>query len=459
MQPLNFWSGSEATYLAHLAEQEKMALLPAQPMPPTETPHLFSAQGGVGVISIHGTLVNNKAWYNQLLGNSSYPEIREALIHAATDKDVKAIALDIQSGGGMVSGAMDTAELIAQIDTNVKPVYAFSDSHMQSAAYWLGSSARSIEVGPTAEVGSVGVLLVHKEVSKALENEGIKATVIRSGKYKALGASVEPLTQEGRETLQAQVDQVNKIFVDYVAKARKTSADAFEASAGQGRVFIGQAAVDAGLVDGITSFDKFISNVQEGIAKSNNPVHISKNNFKGTEMRQALTEQQLALMAAGVVAVEAKAEAALSQEPPDPVPEPVVQTPEPVAQTPTTDAVVTLLQSQLATAQAQVVSLSVDLQTAKAAAQQGSKQADAMRPIVRAAVGNLRIALGGTATGVEALSDDTLLAAHADLAAQFNSKFKAGGVAAVSSIADKGGQTDAVDPVRMARLAATRSGK
>lgn len=176
-------------------------------------------------------------------------------------------------------------------------------------------------------------------------------------------------------------------------------------------------------------------------------------------MRQALTEQQLALMAAGVVAVEAKAEAALSQEPPDPVPEPVVQTPEPVAQTPTTDAVVTLLQSQLATAQAQVVSLSVDLQTAKAAAQQGSKQADAMRPIVRAAVGNLRIALGGTATGVEALSDDTLLAAHADLAAQFNSKFKAGGVAAVSSIADKGGQTDAVDPVRMARLAATRSGK
>ncbi len=176
-------------------------------------------------------------------------------------------------------------------------------------------------------------------------------------------------------------------------------------------------------------------------------------------MRSALSDQQVAALAAGGVTVEAQA---------DPTPAPVapVITPEPTpitaqAQTPTVtaDAVVTLLQGQLATAQAQVVALSVDLQTVKATATADATQSEAMRPIVRAAVSNLRVALGGTAAGVDAMSDATLLAEHANLAAQFNKKFKAGGVAAVSSSASKESQVVELDPLRKARLAAVRIGK
>ena len=75
-----------------------------------------------------------------------------------------------------------TADLIATIDAKVKPVYAFTDSLMASAAYNLGVSARKVVIGKMAEVGSVGVLVVHREASRMLEASGITTTVIRSGK-------------------------------------------------------------------------------------------------------------------------------------------------------------------------------------------------------------------------------------------------------------------------------------
>ena len=122
--------------------------------------------------------------------------------------------------------------------------------------------------------------------------------------------------------------------------------------------------------------------------------------------------------------------------------------------------VVALLQSQLAAAQGQVVQLNVDLQGVKTASEATIKSADVMRPIVRAAVGNLRIALGNSAAGVEALTDENLIAEHANLAAQFDKKFKAGGVAAVTLSADaEKAPEGSEDPIRKARLNATRNRK
>jgi len=459
----NYWAGTESSYIAYLADLKTVATIEPQAPTPSETPRLLSKQGDVAIINIHGRLTNTEAWYSALLGDSSYPAIREALVHAAQDPSVKAIALDIKSGGGMVSGVQDTADLVTRIDTGVKPVYAYSDGTIASAAYWLGSSARSLEIGATTDIGSIGVLAVHQENSRMMEEAGVKTTVIRSGKWKALGHSAEPLSDEGKATIQAQVNQLNELFVAHVAQARKTSPAVVEATYGQGRMFIGKAGVDVGLADGVSSFDAFMSNIRGAIDKSKKSDHSPQNYFKGNQLKHALTDQQIAAMASGAAASADPAPVAATPTP-TPEPEPVAAatpTPEPTASTPTATApdVVALLQSQLAAAQAQVVALSVDLQTTKAASTAEAKQADAMRPIVRAAVSNLRIALGGTAAGVEAMTDDLLLAEHANLAAQFQGKFKAGGVAAVSSSASQESQVVALDPLRQARLAATRIGK
>ena len=482
--PEPYWCGTESAYAAYLAENKHfLSVNPAQPTAGygdaalADAPRLFSTQGDIGVITISGSLVNSDSWINAYLSRTGYPEIRAALIHAASDPSIKAIALDVKSGGGMVAGLPDTAALIATIDSKVKPVYTYSDSMMASAAYWLGVSARSVSAGALAEIGSIGVLVVHQENSKMLAEAGITTTVIRSGKYKALGLSQEKLSALGQEVIQAQVDQMDSLFVAHVAKSRGATAEKVQKDMAQGRVFVGKDAVDIGLVDTITTFDAFISKIQAQIDKKAEGIDFGKsrpqygaNLDKGTEVKNALTDQQIAAMASGVVVAEAVAPtapavAAVITPPADTTTAPVVEAPAaetaPAAEAAKPDAVVSLLQSQLAAAQASVLSLSIEVQGLKASLESAGKQAEIMRPVVRAAVGNLRVALGGVAAGVETMTDENLLAEHANLAAQFTTKFKAGGVAAVSSNASAEHESTPAgdDPRKQARLAATGNKK
>lgn len=413
---------------------------------PEEHPELFDMQGDIGVITIKGSLTNTDSWINAFIGAVSYGQIREALIFAANSESVKAIVLDIQSGGGAVSGLSDTAELIRTIDSKVKPVYAFGDSLIASAAYRLGVSARTLTIGPETEAGSIGVVVVHREMTKMMEQDGVTATVIRSGKWKMLGNPYEALSDLAKDTLQSQVDQLSAMFVDYVAACRKKSAAEVESKMGQGRMFIGTSALDIGLVDSVASFDAFMSDVATGIDKSKERSQYGANSLKGPQqVKTALTEQQIAEATVPTVAPAAV-------PPATPVAESA-----PAANV----EVVALLQTQLATAQGQVLQLSIDMASAKLSKDTAEASAEKLRPVARAAVGVLRVALGGAAAGVESLTDDNLLAEHASLSAQFNSKFPAGGVAAVSSsaVAGKSGSDSEDDPLRAARLAATRNRK
>ena len=216
---------------------------------------------------------------------------------------------------------------------------------------------------------------------------------------------------------------------------------------GQGRIFIGQSAVDVGLVSGTTNFDSFMSEITRGIAFSETRPQYGAILTKGASVATALTDQQIADAAAAKAAAEAQ-EAATAAAAASAAAEPKAPA--------TNPDVVALLQTQLATAQAQVLALSVEVQSFKTANAALEAQGEKLRPAVRAAVSNLRVAMGGSATGVEALNDDGLMAEHATLSAQFVSKFPAGGVAAVSSTASAEKAGEAEDSFRKARLAATR---
>jgi hypothetical protein len=120
--------------------------------------------------------------------------------------------------------------------------------------------------------------------------------------------------------------------------------------------------------------------------------------------------------------------------------------------------VVAYLQGQLAEAQTKLTDLTIQARDAKASADALATSHTAMRAITVASVDRLRVALGHPAGGAESMSDTELLAAHTSLRDQFEKKFKAGGVAAVSVVAtsDKGGEGAAVNAVHQARIAATR---
>lgn len=181
---------------------------------------------------------------------------------------------------------------------------------------------------------------------------------------------------------------------------------------------------------------------------------------KGLKLKTALTDQQIAAMSegAGFAAPAASATAPETQTAPAAPESPPASASAPSETAPAASADITqFLQGQLASAQSQVVDLTVQLRDAQANAQRLEGQNAALRGILVASVERLKVALGMPAVGADSATTENLLAEHTSLRAQFESKFKVGGVAAVAPAAPAADQSaQPEDPLRAARIKATR---
>jgi signal peptide peptidase SppA len=182
------------------------------------------------------------------MGGTTYKFIEDAFKTAIIDREVEAIVLDIDSPGGTVSGVDNVSELIFN-SRGEKPIVAFANGQMTSAAYYIGSAADILVGEKSADVGSIGVIMIHEDYSKWEEMRGIKTTYLSAGKYKALGNDSEPLSDTARKVFQDELDYLYTIFVEAIAKNRDVEVDQVLSKMADGRIFIGQQAVDAGLID------------------------------------------------------------------------------------------------------------------------------------------------------------------------------------------------------------------
>jgi capsid assembly protease len=251
------WAGTqEALDLVLQASAEAVKLQAARAgADPFELPPLVAIQDGVGVVDIKGPLISGSAGFMRLFGITGYSDIQEALGEVMSSSKVKSILLSVASGGGAVAGADETSLFIRRVSA-VKPVFTYAGGNMASAALWLGSAGIKRYASATSIVGSLGVLLTHVERSEGMKKDGYGVTVMRSGKYKALANSLEPLSDLAKQELQAQVDGLNDIFEARIAENYGVSARTVSERMGQGREFLGTAAVKAGLLEGIASFDE-----------------------------------------------------------------------------------------------------------------------------------------------------------------------------------------------------------
>jgi ClpP class serine protease len=149
--------------------------------------------GGIAVIGLQGPLTPRGLTFFGRQLTPGMNTFREQLGRAAADPDVGAIVLDVNSPGGTYAGTPETANAVRQANA-AKPVIAVVDAMAGSAAYWIASQAGELVVTPSGEAGSIGVLAVHQEFSQALENEGVKVTIVRSRPSKADANPFEPLT-------------------------------------------------------------------------------------------------------------------------------------------------------------------------------------------------------------------------------------------------------------------------
>lgn len=210
----------------------------------------YKVDNGVAIIGISGALVNSESWLLRYMGKVGYPHIVDQLVRAYNDPEVSSILMDINSPGGAANGISMVSDVINAVN-QTKPVTAFTESQMCSGGYWMGVSARHITSSRMAEVGSIGVVMTHIEYSKMMEKAGVTANVIRKGEYKALMTPYEPLTEKARAEADKAMDVIYDEFTMHVAVGRRVSQDTVKSSMAEGRVFWGQEALQANLVDKI----------------------------------------------------------------------------------------------------------------------------------------------------------------------------------------------------------------
>jgi len=215
------------------------------------------AADGVAVVELIGPLMK---YASSLSGGTSTVQARRALRLAAADADVRAILLRIDSPGGTVSGTGDLADDVRRAAT-VKPVWAYIEDLGASAAYWVASQATRVWANGSALVGSIGTFAVAYDSSRRAENLGLKVHVLRAGTMKGAGEPGTPITPEQLAEWQRLVDELNAMFLMAVGSGRRLSADRV-AELADGRVHVGQAAVDLKLVDEIGSIDQVLGAMQ-----------------------------------------------------------------------------------------------------------------------------------------------------------------------------------------------------
>lgn len=217
--------------------------------------------GAVGVLPLHGPIFPKANLMTELSGAVSLEEWSSEFLSMVGDDSISSIILDIDSPGGLSSMVPETAAMIRRA-RDVKPIYAVANTLAASAAYGLASGATKIFGSPSSMVGSIGTYMVHTDESPLMEKIGVKETVIKAGRFKAV--EIESLTPENREYLQDLTNDVNDQFLAAIADGRGIDVDQLRASYGDGKIFAASRALDMGVIDGIATLDEVVGSTLDG---------------------------------------------------------------------------------------------------------------------------------------------------------------------------------------------------
>jgi len=210
---------------------------------------------GIAVIEISGVLIHRGGWIGQSSGQTSYEGIAAQIDAAAGDPSVRGLALEIDSFGGEVAGIFDLADRIRAIRAT-KPVWAFVAEHAFSAGYALASQADRILLPRTGAVGSIGVVVMHADLSDELDQDGVRVTLIHSGRHKVDGNPYQPLPDAVRDDIQREIDVLRFLFTETVAAGRAERLSQEAALATEAATYRGADAVAAGLADEVIDLQR-----------------------------------------------------------------------------------------------------------------------------------------------------------------------------------------------------------
>lgn len=259
------------------------------------------ATGGdrIAIIRVEGVLsggASAEGWESGAVGAET---LAQQLNEARRDPHVKAVLLRINSPGGSVSAAEETAREIARYKESGKPIVASMGDMAASAGYWLAASCDKIYANPSTLTGSIGVYVPYLNLEGLYDKLGVRQEKIKSGIHKDILSPERPMTPQEREILQTMVSEMYDTFVDVVSTGRRLSPEAVRKLA-DGRVYTGRQAKTLGLVDELGNFQDAIiaTGVMAGLGETPEVREMGadfswRRLFKAESLLQLLSRQML----------------------------------------------------------------------------------------------------------------------------------------------------------------------
>jgi signal peptide peptidase SppA len=223
----------------------------------------------IAVLPLFGTLSRRGSIWD-FPGDTSLEQFSAVFDQVLKDPSIDSIVIEVDSPGGTVYGVDELAAKIFAA-RGKKPIAAIANSLAASAGYWIATAASELSCAPSGQVGSIGIVAVHQDWSRAEDAAGVRITMISAGTYKTEGNEHEPLGDTARAALQDQVSGYGRMFVRAVARNRGVSFADVHDGFGEGRVVGADDALKMGMVDRVETIDELLDRLASTPASARIP--------------------------------------------------------------------------------------------------------------------------------------------------------------------------------------------
>lgn len=250
----------------------------------------YDATDKVAVVYAEGSIVDGQGDKGSI-GGDKYASIIRKL---RKDDNVKAIVMRVNSGGGSaLASDIIWREIEKAKEQGIHVVTSMGDV-AASGGYYIAANSERIFAEDRTITGSIGVFGMIPNMRGLYEEHlGITRDTVKIGKYSMLSSfgGFFEFSEEESKIIQASVDEVYTTFKTRVSNGRNLSMEAVDSIA-QGRVWLGNKALEIGLVDEIGGLDNAIQSVA-GLA------NLSDDNYRVVSYPKTQTFEEKLLTAFG----------------------------------------------------------------------------------------------------------------------------------------------------------------
>ncbi len=224
-------------------------------------------KGSIAVIPLSGPLMKN----DQFCGPRGMATIGSIIKEADNSDNIDGIILKIDSPGGTADGTSDLAEIVKGTS---KPIIAFADGLIASAALWIGASADEIiAANNKTQIGSIGVILSFADLQPAYEKLGVKFHNVVADQSKDKNKMWQEIQQGKYDNYKKEV--LNPLAEDFINHIKENLPNVKNDQL-TGSVFFAENVIGS-LVNSVGNFDYAIERLTELIDENKSNTN-SKNN-------------------------------------------------------------------------------------------------------------------------------------------------------------------------------------